>query len=150
MFTEIFTLKTQSLKSILLITGATTFFVLFISGLFYTKNAKGLSCYEIGYSIKGRILIRNNSFYNVSDTLVLEGRYNGKNLYLVNPMDGPGKCSFHKIFVNGKTPTGPESYGTGFTVNLDSCNLGLGDKVKIEILHERGQVPKALNPEVLK
>ncbi len=81
---------------------------------------------------------------------MLEGKYSEKNVYLINPTDGQAMCAFHKIFVNGKTPKCPEKYGTAFQVYLDSCNLSLGNKVRIQILYEKGQRPKTLNPEVMK
>lgn len=82
-------------------------------------------------------------------TLSIDGSYQGKNLYIQNPMDedGFGYCAT-KVTVNGDIMPG----GTGqaaFEVDFGIFNIELGEPVFIVIEHNEGCKPKILNPEVL-
>lgn len=82
--------------------------------------------------------------------LVLEGNYQGKNLYVQNPFatGGPGFCTI-KVMVNDNVTT-DEWNSSAFEIDLSLHKLNVGDPVTIKIEHKEGCTPKVLNPEVLK
>ena len=81
--------------------------------------------------------------------LSVEGTYQGKNLYVQNPMDdeGFGYCAT-KVTVNGDILPGGTSMGA-FEIDFSLFNIEIGDPVFIVIEHHDGCKPKILNPEVL-
>lgn len=81
--------------------------------------------------------------------LSLEGTYQGKNLYVLNPEDesGFGYCT-RKVTVNGDVL--PSSIGTrAFEIDFSLFQLQIGDPVFIVIEHTLNCKPKVINPEVL-
>src|SRR3954463_12316215 len=85
-----------------------------------------------------------------SATLVVEGKYQNKNLYVQNFFGGSGVgfCAF-EVKVNGNITT-DEVNSSAFEIDLASLKLKYGDKVTVEILHKDGCMPKVLNVEDLK
>ncbi len=83
-------------------------------------------------------------------TIILEGNYQGKNLYVQNPFSGTGVgfCVF-EVKVNGDVTT-DEVYSSAFEIDLANFQLNIGDKVVIVVQHRDDCRPKILNPEVLK
>ncbi|MCO6481290.1 MAG: hypothetical protein J5I62_00710 [Flavobacteriales bacterium] len=83
-------------------------------------------------------------------TIVLEGNYQGKNIFVQNPFSeaGVGFCVF-QVTVNDKVST-DEINSSAFEIDLSIWNLKVGDPVLIKIQHKDGCTPKVLNPEVLK
>lgn len=81
--------------------------------------------------------------------LSVEGTYQGKNLYVQNPMDdeGFGYCAT-KVTVNGDIMPGGTSVGA-FEIDFALFNIEIGEPVFIVIEHNDGCRPKVLNPEVL-
>lgn len=81
--------------------------------------------------------------------LSIEGSYQGKNLYIQNPMDddGFGYCAT-KVTVNGDIMPGGTNMGA-FEIDFSMFNIAIGDPVFIVIEHNDGCKPKILNPEVL-
>jgi len=81
--------------------------------------------------------------------LSIEGTYQGKNLYIQNPMadDGFGFCAT-KVNVNGDVLPGAIA-SSAFEINFSFFNLTIGDPLFIVIEHNEGCVPTILNPEVL-
>lgn len=81
--------------------------------------------------------------------IVLEGHYQGKNLYVRNPFAGSGVgfCVF-EVTVNGSVTT-DEWNSSAFEVDLSIHDLELGDRVVVVIKHKDDCPPKVLNPEVL-
>ena len=81
--------------------------------------------------------------------LSVEGTYQGKNLYVQNPMDdeGFGYCAT-KVTVNGDIMPGGTSMGA-FEIDFSMFNIAIGEPVFIVIEHNDGCKPKILNPEVL-
>lgn len=81
--------------------------------------------------------------------LSVEGTYQGKNLYVQNPMDdeGFGYCAT-KVTVNGDIMPGGTSMGA-FEIDFSQFNIEIGEPVFIVIEHNDGCKPKILNPEVL-
>ncbi|HTF02543.1 MAG TPA: hypothetical protein VK826_00900 [Bacteroidia bacterium] len=85
-----------------------------------------------------------------SGTLVIEGKYQNKNIYVQNSFSGNGVgfCAY-EVRVNGQTST-DEVNSSAFEIDLRAYNLVEGDPVNIQIFHKEGCAPKVLNPEVLK
>jgi hypothetical protein len=83
-------------------------------------------------------------------TIVLEGHYQGKNLFIQNPFSeaGVGFCVY-EVTVNDKIAT-DEINSSAFEVDLGNYGLKIGDVVVVKISHKDGCTPLVLNPEVLK
>jgi len=81
--------------------------------------------------------------------LVIEGAYNGKNIFVKNPYrsEKVGFC-VSKVTVNGEVTT-DEINSASFEIDLSIHQLLLGDKVEIKIYHDAGCTPKVINPQVL-
>lgn len=82
--------------------------------------------------------------------IVLEGNYQGKNLYVKNPFAGSGVgfCVF-EVTVNGSVTT-DEWNSSAFEIDLSIHDLDPGDEVVVVIKHKDDCGPvKVLNPEVL-
>lgn len=102
---------------------------------------------KIFLSIVAVLFMISSSF---AGDIVLNGIFQGKNLYIMNPFasSGVGFCVF-EVNVNGKVTT-DEINSSAFEVDLSQFQFKLGDKVKIIIKHKDNCQPKVLNPEVLK
>ncbi len=83
-------------------------------------------------------------------TLVIEGKYQNKNLYVQNSVgpNGVGFCA-REVKVNGRITT-DETNSSSFEIDLGALQLKFGQKVVIEIIHSDGCTPKVLNMEDLK
>ena len=93
------------------------------------------------------LLISTASFS--TGVIVLEGIYQGKNLYVQNPFgsSGVGFC-VEEVRVNDNVTT-DEIASSAFEIDLRNFQFKLGDKVEIKIIHKDDCKPKVLNPEVL-
>ena len=82
--------------------------------------------------------------------IVLEGHYQGKNLYVQNPFagSGVGLCTF-EVTING-TVTTDEWNSSAFEIDFTVQALKIGDPVIVKIKHKDDCKPRVLNPEVLK
>ncbi|MFN5786139.1 MAG: hypothetical protein ACK457_09210 [Flavobacteriia bacterium] len=89
------------------------------------------------------------SLFSLGASLSIEGTYQGKNLYVQNPMDddGFGYCAT-KVTVNGDVMPGGTNMGA-FEIDFANFNIAIGEPVFIVIDHNDGCKPKILNPEVL-
>jgi hypothetical protein len=85
-----------------------------------------------------------------TSTIVLEGNYQGKNLYVQNSFaaSGVGFC-VQEVRVNGVVTT-DEITSSAFEIDFRNLQLKIGDKVEVKIVHKDDCKPKILNPEVLK
>ena len=83
-------------------------------------------------------------------TIVIDGHYQGKNLFIQNPFSeaGVGFCVF-EVTVNDQIAT-DEINSSAFELDLGKFGLKPGDKVVVKIRHKDGCTPVILNPEVLK
>ncbi len=83
-------------------------------------------------------------------SIVLNGVYQGKNLYVMNPFApvGDGFC-VSGVTVNG-SPVTDNINSSAFEIDLSVYNLKKGDAVEVVISHTDGCEPKVINPEVLK
>ena len=102
------------------------------------------------YSVYTLVLSVLVKFAFPSATLVVEGKYQNKNLYVQNYFggNGVGFCAI-EVKVNGNITT-DEVNSSAFEIDLASLKLKYGDKVTIEIMHKEGCTPKVLNAEDLK
>ncbi len=85
-----------------------------------------------------------------SATLVVEGKYQNKNLFVQNFFGGSGVgfCAL-EVKVNGSITT-DEVNSSAFEIDLAALKLKYGEKVTVEIVHKDGCMPKVLNVEDLK
>lgn len=82
--------------------------------------------------------------------IIIEGNYQGKNLYISNPYAGSGVgFCVYEVYVNDKLTT-DEWNSSAFEVDFTNFSLKSGDKVTVKIKHKDDCKPKVLNPEVLK
>jgi hypothetical protein len=81
--------------------------------------------------------------------IVLEGIYQGENVFVMNPFSatGVGFCIF-EVTVNGEITT-DEINSSAFEIDLSALDIEEGETVKIIIKHKDGCTPKVLNSEVL-
>lgn len=89
-------------------------------------------------------------FVSKAGVLVVEGKFQNKNIYIQNSFasNGVGFCAT-EIKVNGKITT-DEVNSSAFEIDLAAMNIKPGQKVTIEISHKSDCIPVVLNPEVLK
>jgi hypothetical protein len=82
--------------------------------------------------------------------IVLEGHYQGKNLFVQNPFSeaGVGFCVY-EVTVNDQIAT-DEINSNAFEIDMANFGLKPGDKVTVKVSHKDGCTPMVLNPEVLK
>ncbi len=82
--------------------------------------------------------------------IVLEGSFQGKNLYVLNPFDRNGESfCITEVLVN-EVPTKDEIHSSSFEIDLIALSFKQGEKVFVKIRHVDGCLPKVLNPEALK
>lgn len=83
-------------------------------------------------------------------TIVLEGKYQDKNLYVQNGYagNGVGYCTY-EVTINGQTTT-DEVNSSAFEIDFSAFQIKPGTPVVVEIRHKDDCSPKVLNPEALK
>lgn len=95
------------------------------------------------------ILSGSPGFGQDQPSIVAEGRYLGKNIYVQNPFDGQGHCCcVQKVYVNDQE-INIQTNSTAFEIDLSSLNLDLQDPYKIKIVHRSDCLPKFLGPELI-
>jgi hypothetical protein len=77
----------------------------------------------------------------------IDGVYNGKNLYILNPSIGNGYC-VSEVWVNGKK-TKDEVNSNSFEIDFSLLGIKEGTTLRIRIFHSKNCLPKIINPEVL-
>jgi hypothetical protein len=87
---------------------------------------------------------------SLAGTIVLEGNYQGKNLYVQNPFAGSGVgfCTY-EVTINGDVTT-DEINSSAFEIDFTNFQLQIGEKIVVTIKHKDDCRPKVLNAEVLK
>ena len=85
----------------------------------------------------------------LASDIELDGVYQGKNLYVMNPFasSGIGFCVY-EVRVNGQLTT-DEINSSAFEIDLSVYQFKIGEKVKVVLKHKDDCMPKVLNPEVL-
>ena len=102
------------------------------------------------YYIVFLLFIQFTIAFSQGGVIIIEGNYQGKNLYVQNPF-ASGNVGFcvTEVYVNGNLTT-DETQSSAFEVDFKPHKLNIGDKVEIKIKHKDDCRPKVLNPEVLK
>jgi hypothetical protein len=95
------------------------------------------------------LLVLFISLQTQAETLVIEGKYQNKNILVHNGSAGYGVgfCT-KEIKVNGNITT-DETNSAAFEIDLAALHLRYGEKVVIEIVHDKNCTPKILNLEDL-
>jgi hypothetical protein len=97
------------------------------------------------------LLLGGGSFHMaMAESLVLNGVYQGKDLYVKNPFskDGVGFCVF-EVIVNGEL-TRDEINSSAFAIDFNVMGIKQGTTLEIIINHKDGCNPLVLNPEAIK
>ncbi len=96
------------------------------------------------------ILLAALSLPASAGVIVLEGNYQGKNIFVQNPFSeaGVGFCVF-EVTVNDQIAT-DEINSSAFEIDMNNFGLKLSDKVVLKVKHKDGCTPVVLNPEVLR
>jgi hypothetical protein len=83
-------------------------------------------------------------------TIVIQGKYQNKNLYVQNGLAGSGVgfCTY-EVLINGQVTT-DEINSSAFEIDFSQFQIKPGTEVKVEIKHKDDCTPKVLNPEALK
>ena len=81
--------------------------------------------------------------------IVVEGKYQDKNLYIQNGYagNGVGFCTY-EVTINGKTST-DEVNSSAFEIDFPAFSIRPGTPVIVEIRHKDDCSPIVLNPEAL-
>jgi hypothetical protein len=89
------------------------------------------------------------STFSFAETIIIEGKYQNRNVYVVNSIasSGVGYCAY-RVTVNGDVST-DEVSSSAFEIDLAQYNFAVGDEITITIEHKGGCKPKILNPGVL-
>lgn len=86
---------------------------------------------------------------NAQDTIVLQGHYFGKNLYVLNSSIGKDTIyCIKKILVNGQISK-DELHSNSLETDFSLMGIQSGANVKILIIHDASCTPIIINPEVL-
>jgi hypothetical protein len=90
------------------------------------------------------------AFSSFAGVIVVEGKYQDKNLYVQNGYSGNGVgfCTY-EITINGRTTT-DEVNSSAFEIDFTAYSIKPGTPVVVEIRHKDDCMPKVLNPEALK
>lgn len=85
----------------------------------------------------------------LSEVIIISGIYQGKDLYVKNPLtaDGSGYCVF-EVLVNGQV-TADQLNSASFAVDLAIWKLNPGDALEIVLRCKENCEVKILNPEVI-
>lgn len=83
-------------------------------------------------------------------SIVIEGHYQGKNLYVQNPFSGSGVgfCVI-AVYVNDDVTT-DQVNSSAFEIDFSNTSIEQGSPVVVRIQHKLDCLPKVLNPEVLR
>ena len=82
------------------------------------------------------------SLFAKANVLIVEGKYQNKNIYIQNSFGssaGVGFCTT-EIKVNGKITT-DEVNSSAIEIDLQALHIKIGQKVTIEIIHKRDCSP---------
>jgi hypothetical protein len=88
--------------------------------------------------------------FSFAGVIVVEGKYQDKNLYIQNGYagNGVGFCTY-EVIINGRVTT-DEVNSSAFEIDFSAYQIKPGTPVIVEIRHKDDCSPKVLNPEALK
>jgi len=91
-----------------------------------------------------------NSAFAFSGTIIIEGTYQNKNLFIQNSPDenGVGFCAY-EVLINGQLST-DELNSKTFEIDFSALPIEPGTHVIVEIKHKNDCAPKILNPDALR
>ena len=94
-------------------------------------------------------LTATSSFTSYAGTLVLEGKYQNENLYVINgPTENAvGFCTY-QVSINGRVST-DEVNASSFEIDFSQFNILPGTPVIVKIDHKDDCSPRVINPQVL-
>jgi len=123
--------------------------VLILHDIFRTQEKQDIIMKQFLFTISLIITVFFNGLAQ-GGVIILEGNYQGKNLYVQNPF-GSGGVGFcvTEVLVNGNITT-DEVNSSAFEIDFKPHKLNVGEKVEIKVKHKEDCKPKVLNPEVLK
>lgn len=118
--------------------------------LYFWMFNPGLTEMKILYSIILFIFFSLIADTVKSEALVINGIYQGKDLYVKNPFsdDGAGFCVF-EVIVNGEI-TKDEINSSAFAIDFNIMGINSGTDLEVIIRHKSGCAPLVLNPEAIK
>jgi len=90
------------------------------------------------------------TFVSAQNEIVLEGTYQGSNLYIQNPFaeSGVGFCIVD-VKVNDQTSI-DEISSSAFEIDFSSYSVQKGESVVIKIIYKSDCSPRVINPEVIR
>ncbi len=89
------------------------------------------------------------SIQATAGVIILEGKYQLRNLYVLNAQTGSGVgFCVYEVTVNDDV-TGDEVNSDSFEIDLSQFGFKLGDPVEVKIMYKDDCKPKVLNPEAL-
>src|ERR1041385_6998494 len=91
---------------------------------------------RVDKKILGLAILAFSSANLMAGNIILEGNYQGKNLYVQNPFAGSGVgfCTI-KVEVNGQVTT-DETNSSAYEIDFTNLQLKIGDKVSVKIEHK--------------
>ncbi|MCI5056114.1 MAG: hypothetical protein MRY83_08400 [Flavobacteriales bacterium] len=99
--------------------------------------------YFITFLLSSIILISS-----ANNTIIIEGKYQGKNIYVQNPFSGTGiGFCVYQVYVNGDLSI-DEVNSSAFQIDLEHFDLDIGDDVFIQIMHKGDCRPKVLSADL--
>ncbi len=95
------------------------------------------------------LLIALISLPTLSQEIVLDGTFQGENLFVKNPFSpsGVGFCVY-EVNVNGLTTT-DEINSSAFEIDLNVFGFQVGEEITVSVKYKENCLPVILNPEVL-
>jgi hypothetical protein len=94
------------------------------------------------------LLIAFVSCNNQNETIVLSGRYKGKNIFVQNPLIGTDTIAkqfcIEKIIINDKE-VADKPLSSAIEIDLAHLQIKIGDPVKVTIIHRKDCQPQILN-----
>jgi hypothetical protein len=100
---------------------------------------------KLGFLIVGLSV----AFTCLAGEVVLNGVYQGKNLYVMNPFSSTGGFCIKEVNVNGQK-TNDDINSSAFEIDLSVYQFNAGDKLIITITHKDDCKPRVLNEDVIK
>ncbi len=96
------------------------------------------------------LILLTTSYCSINaGTLVLEGKYQNENLYVINGQteNGVGFCTY-QVSINGRIST-DEVNSSSFEIDFTQFNILPGTPVIVKIDHKDDCSPRVINPQVL-
>jgi len=89
-------------------------------------------------------------FAAISGVIIVEGKYQSKNLYIQNgtAYNGVGFCAY-EVSINGQVTTDEVNANT-FEIDFSQFQIKPGTPVIVQIKHKDDCIPRVLNPDALK